>query len=303
MSFLPWFFLTLPAFLSDVNVTSIIVDNDGDASTADDQTDVTAQFADKKIVIDWYDETNGKFLYDNGATITITYTAVVTANAAIDGAGNANKVTVTWDTENGPKFSKLETTETIYTYAIALKKVNDEVVALAGAEFQFPFYVKATPNSTDGAYIYAYSNDEYAALTDEDKAVVTNTITTPASGEIVVKGVASGAYSITEVTAPNGYNKLLSPVTVNAVKTGATTTNTTFYLNENGQVVDTETDIKVEYSNDKLAATAVLIVNMTGTELPSTGGIGTTIFYVIGGILVLGAGVVLVAKKRMRREA
>ena len=294
---------TLPDFLTGVNVESIIVDNDGDALTTDDQANVTAQFANKKIVIDWYDESNGKFLYDNGATITIEYTAVVTDKAAIDGAGNANKVTVTWDTENGPKSSKLETTETIYTYAIALKKVNDEGVALAGAEFQFPFYVKATPDSTDGAYIYAYSNDEYAALTDEDKAVVTNTITTPASGEIVVKGVASGAYSITEVTAPNGYNKLLSPVTVNAVKTGATTTNTTFYLNENGQVVDTETDIKVEYSNDKLAATAVLIVNMTGTELPSTGGIGTTIFYVIGGILVLGAGVVLVAKKRMRREA
>ena len=92
---------TLPDFLEDVNVTSIIVDNDGDDTTTDDRTTVTAQFdANKKIVIDWYDEANNKFLYDNGATVTITYTAKVTDKAAIAGNGNTNKVTVTWTTKD-----------------------------------------------------------------------------------------------------------------------------------------------------------------------------------------------------------
>lgn len=285
---------TLPEFLSNVNVTSIIVDNDGKDETTDDRATVDAQFEDKKIVIDWYDEANNKFLYNNGATITITYTAVVTDKADIDGAGNTNNVTVKWTTEGGtePGPGKVETNETIFTYAIALKKVNNKGEALPGAVFQFPFYVKSTPDATDGAYIYAGT---------EAGAGLTNQITTPASGVIVVKGVKSGDYTITEVKAPDGYNKLTAPVTIEAVKTGETSTHTTVYLDKDGKFVDAsakeKTEVKVDI--DTIAATAVVVVNKAGTELPSTGGMGTTVFYVLGSVLVLGAVVLLVTKKRM----
>ena len=281
---------TLPEFLSNVTVTSIIVDNDGNEETTKDQKTVTAQFVDKKIVIDWYDEEHNQFLYNNGATIIITYTAKVTDKAAIDGKGNTNNVTVTWTTEdNEPGSGKLENKETIFTYAIALKKVNDKGVALPGAVFEFPFYVKADADN-DGVYIYAGINPGEG---------LTNKITTPDSGVIVVKGVASGSYTITEFTAPDGYNKLTAPVTVQAVKTSSTSTHTTVYLDENGNITNTETekDVKVDIAN--IAATAVVVVNKAGTELPSTGGMGTTVFYVLGSILVLGAVVLLVTKKRM----
>ena len=284
---------TLPEFLKEVKVTSIIVDNDGNDATTKDQSDVTAQFTNKKIVIDWYDEANNQFLYNNGATITITYTAVVTEKATIDGAGNTNKVTVTWTTKGDepPVPGELKKEETIYTYAIALKKVNDKGVALPGAEFKFPFYVKSTPD-TDGAYIYA-GTTEAEGLTKQ--------ITTLDSGVIVVKGVKSGTYEIEEVTAPAGYNKLTDPVTVTAVKTGQTTTKTTVYLDENGNTTNTQTEKTIEVKVDiaNIAATAVVVVNKAGTELPSTGGMGTTIFYVLGAVLVVGAGVLLVTKKRM----
>ena len=71
------------------------------------------------------------------------------------------------------------------------------------------------------------------------------------------------------------------------------------YLDENGDPTDeiTETVVKVELAN--IAATAVVVVNKAGTELPSTGGMGTTVFYVLGAVLVLGAVVLLVTKKRM----
>ena len=287
---------TLPDFLTSVNVTSIIVDNDGDNATTKDQVDVTAQFADKKIVIDWYDEANSKFLHDNGATVTITYTAVVTEKAHIDGNGNTNKVTVTWTTEGDepPVPGKLEKEETIYTYAIALKKVDNKGKALPGAVFEFPFYVKSTADATDGAYIYAGTNP------GED---LTNQITTPDSGVIVVKGVKSGSYKITEFKAPDGYNKLTAPVTVEAVKTGETSTHTTVYLDEDGKVVNEDTKvIEVKVDINTIAATAVVVVNKAGTELPSTGGMGTTIFYVLGAVLVVGAGVLLVTKKRMSQS-
>lgn len=284
---------TLPEFLSNVTVTSIIVDNDGDKTTTNDQKTVTAPFTNKKIVIDWYDEDTSKFLYNNGATVTITYTAVVTEKAAIDGTGNTNKVTVTWTTKDGepPVPGKLEQEETIYTYAIALKKVSDNGRNLPGAVFQFQFYVESTPD-TDGAYIYAGTTAGTG---------LTNQITTPDSGVIVVKGVKSGSYEITEVTAPAGYNKLTAPVTVEAVKTGNTSTHATVYLDENGNIANTETDRKTEVKVDieKIAAKPVVVVNKAGTELPSTGGMGTTVFYVLGAVLVLGAVVLLVTKKRM----
>ena len=284
---------TLPEFLKDVTVTSIIVDNDGNDATTNDRTTVTAQFVDKKIVIDWCDKENNQFKYNNGATIIITYTAVVTDKAAIDGAGNTNKVTVTWTTEGSDKpvpDKKVETEETIFTYAIALKKVNNEGKALPGAVFEFPFYVKSTAD--EGVYIYA-GKDAGEGLT--------NQITTPASGVIVVKGVKTGSYEITEVTAPDGYNKLTAPVTVEAVKTGGTSTHTFVYLDENGNIINTETDKTTEVKVDiaTIAATAVVVVNKAGTELPSTGGMGTTVFYVLGTVLVLGAVVLLVTKKRM----
>ena len=284
---------TLPEFLKDVKVTSIIVDDDGNDTTTTDRTTVTAQFnEDKKIVIDWYDEANNQFLYDNGATITITYTAVVTEKATIDGAGNTNKVTVTWTTKDGepPVPGKLEEEKTIYTYAIALKKVNDKGVNLPDAVFEFPFYVKSTPDA-NGAYIYAGTTAE---------AGLTNKITTPADGVIVVKGVKSGSYEIKEDIAPAGYNKLTEPVTVEAVKTGEITTHITVYLDKDGNKVDENakvTEVKVDI--DTIAATAVVVVNKAGTELPSTGGMGTTLFYVLGGVLVLAAVVLLVTKKRM----
>ena len=284
---------TLPEFLSNVTVTSIIVDNDGSDTTTNDRATVTAQFENKKIVIDWYDKTQNKFLYNNGATITITYTAVVTDKAAIDGAGNTNKVTVTWTTEGGtePEPGKLEKEETIYTYAIALKKVNNKGQALSGAVFEFPFYVKTTADA-NGAYIYAGTAGGEG---------LTNQITTPDNGVIVVKGVKSGSYEIKEVTAPAGYNKLTDPVTVTAVQTKSTSTHTTVYLDENGNTIETKTEkaIEVKVDIDTIAATAAVVVNKAGIELPSTGGMGTTIFYVLGSVLVIGAVVLLVTKKRM----
>lgn len=287
---------TLPDFLSNVKVTSIIVDNDGKDTTTNDQATVTAQFTDKKIVIDWYDEAGNKFLYNNGATVTITYTAVVTEKADIDGKGNTNKVTVTWTTKGGtePGPDKVDTEETIFTYAIALKKVSDKGKNLPGAVFEFPFYVQTTPDA-NGAYIYAGTTPG---------ADLTNQITTPDSGVIVVKGVKSGTYEIKEVTAPAGYNKLTAPVTVEAVKTSQTSTHTTVYLDENGNITNTETDktTRVNVDIDTIAATAVVVVNKAGTELPSTGGMGTTIFYVLGAVLVVGAGVLLVTKKRMSQS-
>lgn len=290
---------TLPDFLSNVKVTSIIVDEDGNAETIEDQTDVTAPFADKKITLDWYDKEETKFKYKNGAVVTLTYTATLTEKAAIDGNGNKNTVTVSWKDENGgttPEGSKLIADTTIFTYAIALKKVNQEGEALSGATFKLPFYVKSTANSTDGAYIYA-------GIAEGDGLV--NTVTTSKDGLIIIKGVKAGTYKITETAAPKGYNVLTESFNVEAVKTGETVTETTTYLDADGNIIAEKTDTSKEVivKLENIAANVKVVVNKTGSILPSTGGMGTAVFYILGSLLVICAAVMLVVKRRMSRSA
>ena len=99
-------------------------------------------------------------------------------------------------------------------------------------------------------------------------------MTTDKDGAASFDGLANGTYHLVETKAPAGYNQLTAPVTitVNGDDTGAKLTVTE----------------KVE--------------NQAGTLLPSTGGMGTTIFYVLGAVLVVGAGVLLVTKKRMSQS-
>ena len=85
------------------------------------------------------------------------------------------------------------------------------------------------------------------------------------TGKIVVKGLKNGEYQFEETVAPSGYNKLTARQSVN--------------IEDNNASID--------------------VINNAGTELPSTGGMGTTIFYVLGSILAVGAIVLLVTKKRM----
>ena len=104
-------------------------------------------------------------------------------------------------------------------------------------------------------------------------------LTTGEDGKIVIKGLDADTNYLREVKAPDGYNKLATDVRVEIA--GAT-------KGEDGQLTYTTVVAKVN--------------NQSGTELPSTGGIGTTIFYVIGAALVIGAIVILVAKKRAGAE-
>ena len=285
--------------LTDVKVTSVTVGGTDIGTTTDGVYSI--QFdTNGKIEIPWVSGTGTDAdpyvsLYANGATLEITYTATVADSAAIDGEGNTNSVTLDYeDTDGNGSPSEITVNETIYTYAIAVQKVDQSGNPLAGATFQFPFYVQATADE-DGAYIYAG--------TEAGEGLV-NELTTPESGLIIVKGVASGTYAITETEAPDGYNKLTADVSVTATKTGETTTSSTTYYDKDGNEVDKDEtyDHTVLVSIEDLAATPIVVVNKTGTVLPSTGGIGTTIFYVVGSVLVIAAGILLITKKRMGRE-
>lgn len=118
--------------------------------------------------------------------------------------------------------------------------------------------------------------------------------TTNANGKTTFDGLKEGTYYLEEITAPDGYNKLKEPVEVE-IKAS---------YKEDGTLDTSVEDFKLQQdtANGNHYYQVESIANKAGAVLPSTGGIGTTIFYVLGSILALGAAVLLIAKKRMNGQ-
>lgn len=107
-----------------------------------------------------------------------------------------------------------------------------------------------------------------------------------ADAKTVVSGLGSGTYYLEEIEAPKGYNKLEDPITIEISSSKTTGENLTATIKQN---------------NDPTSGT-IEVLNNAGTVLPGTGGIGTTVFYLIGGGLMVAAAVLLIAKKRMENK-
>lgn len=237
-----------------------------------------------KIDIPWTDE-DGSSLYTSPSKVTVTYTAKLNGTASIQ-EDIKNNATLTWDGESTGTFTE----ETVQTYALAIMKVDNEGNALEGATFAVtkggnPVNVSAVPGK-EGEYVV-------------DPTSSSNTVVSPRSGLIVIKGVDNVKYTLTETDAPAGYNLLVSPVEVTPVKESSTTI--IIYKDENGNVTDVVSEDKTEVTSD-VKVTAKVVVNQAGTELPSTGGMGTTVLYIAGVALALGAGITLVVRRRMNSD-
>ena len=226
-----------------------------------------------KLVIEltWADENgNSTYSYAEGATsipVELTYEAEVTAKA-LNTANNT--VSITNDGGADPITDSTTTT----TYNLTLKKTDENGAALAGAKFELKdstgtaisFVKTAKGDSTTAAAENATEWDYRVADSKDATATITTTIESDADGNVEIKGLDKATYTLTETEAPVGYNK----------------------AEDKTVEVGTVAEITVE--------------NKQGAELPSTGGIGTTIFYIIGAILVIGAGVVLVTRRRMNAQ-
>ncbi len=309
---------TLPAFLKNVTITSLIIDNDGDFTTTTDQTTINVtEFVDttvpttdykatetaKGITLDWVDA-SGNHLYANTAKIQLVYTAKVTAAATVDGAGNRNVVTLQPYTDTDqPWQERFQDDEVIFTYAAALKKVDTNKKPLAGAKFSAK---GLTVTGSAGKYtVTAYDSSANAAdgtimETDDEGNLV---ILGLQSDKDLNSGKATFKLTVTETEAPAGYNKLVDTIELPTAITGKaiTASTTTVYYDADGNVTQTQTDTSKEIITytDELKPYAIEVVNKAGTELPTTGGTGTTLFYVIGGGLMLAAFILLITKKRM----
>ena len=201
--------------------------------------------------------------------IVITYDATLNEKANIGAVGNTNKA---WLVNS----YKAETKT--YTYQFDLVKIDNEGKLLGGATFEL---YDAKTGGEKIPLIEDKDSDSYRVATDIEAAVEGFQSAVIEAGKVTIKGLGNGTYWLEEVEAPNGYNKLDDRV---------------------GFTIANENLTAIRENDESGWTGGVQVINKTGNELPSTGGIGTTIFYVVGGVLVVGAGVLLVTRKRMNAE-
>lgn len=277
-----------------------------------------------------------------GADVIVTYSATLNQDASLDPvAGNPNKVQLTYSNnpnvdgkgdpknpdkpgEGAPTGKTPESETKTYVTGIKLTKVDgaDHNKMLTGAKFKIEgngvkvvlvnkevyeetsdgtYYMLKTGTYTETAPIdeTASSYDSTTTKYKKVTAVTKDTVNTKVNatgyvdekGVLTFEGLGEGTYTIKEIVAPNGYNLLKAPIKVE-IKANATFAKCEWTVTADGKPVTADNNLY-----------AFLIENKSGAELPSTGGIGTTVFYVLGGLLVVCAGVLLITKRRMNKNA
>ena len=258
------------------------------------------------------------------SVITVEYSAVLNNTAKLCVPGQVNGVNLTYSNNpNQESSGDIDKGTTpydgviVFTYGIDINKYTGNTDnKLAGAKFAI--YKKNADNSE--TYL-AFGKDGFTSLNNRpsDTDVAETDMTNASKGiwvskdsnVIEIKGLDAGTYYIEELEAPAGYNKLTDPIEVVVTPTYREDRQAWEY-SPTGQAANAEGNAKAltaltitntENAEISSGKGTVNIENKAGSTLPSTGGIGTTIFYLGGGAMVAVAGIVLITKKRMGKNA
>lgn len=226
--------------------------------------------------------------------IVVIYSAIVNENAVIGSAGNENTVYLKFNNDpNGEGEGQTPEDETIvFAFELDVYKVDgaDTTKMLPGAEFIM--FVYGHDQEGKEVEVYAQVTDGKLSGWTTDVTQAT-TLVSDANGKIVIKGVDARTYQLRETKAPDGYNLLEDDIVVTIHAT---------YKNDKLDSLSITVDGKVQQGNASTGIVQTGILNNKGNTLPSTGGMGTTMFYTVGGLMVAAALILLVTKKRMSAE-
>jgi fimbrial isopeptide formation D2 family protein/LPXTG-motif cell wall-anchored protein len=230
--------------------------------------------------------------------IVVLYNATLNSSAVIGGSGNPNTVNLQYSNNpnqggEGEKGRTPDDKNVVFTYELDVNKYRDN-----------------KNDKTNEAEFKLYK--EYV---DGDSKTVKEVTLNKTGGSdqktYVAQGLDDGIYILQETVAPSGYNKIDDSVTFG----GTTYSNAvefqvlpTYEGGEAPQVTKLEvtrlSGAQAVFTGDeKTGKISTDIIDQKGSSLPSTGGIGTTIFYVIGSVLVIGAGVLLITRRRMNKKS
>lgn len=220
--------------------------------------------------------------------VVVEYTAVINEKAVIGSTGNPNEATLEYKDGTRGTSSSTKT----YTWKIDIYKYFQDSAGTKKPlkDATFVLYRQNSSNIPEYAKISA---DKIEWVTEKEQATP---LTSDKEGKIAISRLDADTYYLEETKAPTGYNPLTSPIeikiehsTMNETSASATITYKQQGTEDSAtNITSTENRVEVE--------------NKTGTTLPSTGGMGTTLFYVVGGGLMVAAIVLLVTKKRMENK-
>lgn len=222
-------------------------------------------------------------------TVVVTYSATINNDAVVGTAGNENETWLKYGNNGETTHGKTKT----YTWSFNIFKYftdsNNDMRYLANVEF-----VLYRKNADDKAeYAKFDSNNKLSGWTEAESEA--GKLKTNATSIVGVEGLDKGTYFLKEITTPDGFNGLTSDVEVQ-IDSSCNTLNGATYTVQYKMV--NEDDFTGTDEEEKV----VPIENKRGTVLPGTGGIGTTIFYVVGGGLMVAAAILLITKKRMENR-
>ena len=228
----------------------------------------------------------------NGSTITVEYTATLDADAVIGSTGNSNEAYLVFSNNpNGTgKGQTAPDKNIVFTYKVVANKVDQDNKPLTGAAFALYKKLPAVP--TDGTSYIMEDEDAYALVKElnvgTDGKVADETLT-----RFEWTGIDDGDYMIKEIITPAGYNS------IEPIKFTVTADHQIEADDPKFTALTGGDDFTGEVSTGTLTTK---IENRMGSTLPGTGGIGTTIFYVVGGGLMVAAAILLITKKRMENR-
>lgn len=209
-----------------------------------------------------------------GQYVFITYSATVNEKAVARIEKNTATLTYSNDPTDHTSHGTRTDEEKVYSAKILIDKYEDKNTAVKLEGASFVLYKETTEGGATTTRYYQYDKTDNAVKWVADKKDATE-VTTDDKGAAEFIGLKDGTYYLLETAAPAGYNLLKDPVKVTIADANA---------------VEAALTHKVEVANN------------TGAELPSTGGPGTTLFYILGGVLAVSAAVLLITKRRMRGE-
>lgn len=224
---------------------------------------------------------------------TVTYTATLNEKAVVGTPGNKNETKLTYGDNQRVDAEPTKT----YTWSFNIFKYfmdgNKKEKGLEGAKFIL-YRKVSTGSATENQYAVMDTNGKIKSWeTGENNATV---LTSPATGNLTMSGLANGTYYLKEKEAPQGYNPLENDIVIMITAESWTTSGTPSA--KIAYKTSTAEDAIFEETEDG----TVKVENKSGTVLPGTGGIGTTIFYVVGGGLMAAAAILLITKKRMENH-
>ncbi|MBQ8510248.1 MAG: LPXTG cell wall anchor domain-containing protein [Clostridia bacterium] len=198
--------------------------------------------------------------------VYVPITLTLNTNAVIGSAGNPVKLWLTY----GSGSTTAAAVTTIYSWDLPIYKYTGTDTPLAGAEF--------TITNGSSSMLFKQVSTSGTAVYVPDGSGTYASITTDSTGRFILRGLASGTYTLTETAAPEGFAVLSDPITV--------------VIGDDGTLNAT--------TDNPSGVTEIKVLNQSGTKLPETGGIGTTIVVCVGFVILTASGVLFVTKLRMK---